>query len=91
VNLDGAVYAVDDLCLHKRASLSEGRLEGTHIACPSHWWRYDVRSGQLVGSDATLATYPADVIDGDVVVLLPPPIPTQSMREMLLAAARGEE
>ena len=45
---------------------------------------------EVVGSEAALATYPAEVIDGEVVVVLPPPVRTLSMREMLLAHARGE-
>lgn len=90
VNVDGTVRAVADACLHKQASLSGGRLDGGLIACPSHWWRYSPDDGRLVGSDAALATYPAEVIDGEVVVVLPPPVRTLSMREMLLAHARGE-
>jgi nitrite reductase/ring-hydroxylating ferredoxin subunit len=90
VNVDGTVYAVDDQCLHKQASLSGGRLEGNLISCPFHWWRYSVVNGQLVGSEAALATYPAEVIGDEGVVVLPPPVKPMSMREKLLAAARGE-
>ena len=89
-NVDGTIYAVDDHCLHKRASLAAGRLDGELLACPSHWWRYNVINGQLLGSEAALATYPAEVIDDDVVVVLPPPEVARSMREFLLAHARGE-
>ncbi len=90
VNVDGTVYAVDDQCLHRQASLSNGRLEGDLISCPFHWWRYSAINGQLVGSEAALATYPAEVIDNEVVVVLPPPLQPMSMRETLLAAARGK-
>jgi len=90
-NVDGTVYAVDNLCLHKQAWLSDGRLDGDLVECPSHWWRYSVVDGRLVGSQAALATYPAEVVDGAVVVELPPPAPQRSMREILLAHARGEE
>jgi len=91
VNVDGIVRAVADACLHKQASLSGGRLDRGFIACPSHWWRYNPDDGRLVGSDAELATYPAEVIDGEVIVVLPPPVAPRGIREMLLAHARREE
>ena len=70
-NLDGSVYAIDDRCLHKQASLAEGRLEGDLIVCPSHWWKYSMVDGALQGGSASVASYPVEVIDGEVVVVLP--------------------
>ena len=90
-NIDGTIYAIDDRCLHKQASLSEGRLEGNTIVCPSHWWRYSLVDGSLYGGSASLASFPTEIIDGEVVVVLPPPVKVRGMREMLLAHARGED
>ena len=89
-NVNGEVFAVDNRCLHKGASLVEGHLEGDLVSCPSHWWRYHMATGQLVGSEVALATYPAEVVDGDVIVVLPPPVVQRSIRDILHAHARGE-
>jgi nitrite reductase/ring-hydroxylating ferredoxin subunit len=39
------VFAMENSCPHAGHPLSEGRLEGAHIICAKHGWRYDVRSG----------------------------------------------
>jgi nitrite reductase/ring-hydroxylating ferredoxin subunit len=86
--IDGQPRAVDDACLHRGASLSGGVCRDGIITCPSHWWRYDLRDGALQGSPgAHLTTFACRVVDGVVEVLLPPPAPQQSLREILLAHA----
>jgi nitrite reductase/ring-hydroxylating ferredoxin subunit len=44
-NVDGILYAIDDICPHQQASLSEGELKGKIITCPLHGWEYDVTTG----------------------------------------------
>ena len=39
-------FAIDDLCPHMGASLSEGHVEGRCVTCPWHAWRFDVSNGQ---------------------------------------------
>jgi naphthalene 1,2-dioxygenase system ferredoxin subunit len=41
-----AVYAIDDRCPHQGASLGEGSLAGTVIACPWHGFMIDVTTGR---------------------------------------------
>ncbi|MFT3852883.1 MAG: aromatic ring-hydroxylating dioxygenase subunit alpha [Ilumatobacteraceae bacterium] len=38
--LDGEVAAFDDVCAHRGAALSLGRVEGSCLACPYHGWEY---------------------------------------------------
>ncbi len=38
-------YAIDDGCLHRGGSLSEGEVSGTTVTCPLHGWRWDLPSG----------------------------------------------
>ena len=47
-NVDGAFYALRDVCGHKNAPLSRGRLDGHLIECPLHFATFDVRTGKLV-------------------------------------------
>jgi len=89
--VDGHPRAVSAACLHKGASLEGGVCRDGVITCPSHWWRYDLRDGTLQGTPgAGLAVYPARVRDGMVEVELPAPSQARSLREALLAHARGE-
>ncbi len=44
--VEGAVYAVDNLCHHQGGPLAEGYLEGPVVTCPWHAWEYDVKTGE---------------------------------------------
>ena len=90
--VDSAPRAVSAACLHKGASLEGGVCRDGIITCPSHWWRYDLRDGSLQGTPGSgLTVYPARVREGIVEVELPVATATPSLREVLLAHARGED
>ena len=44
-NVDGGFYALRDVCGHRNAPLSRGRLEGCLIECPLHFAQFDIRTG----------------------------------------------
>lgn len=68
-NIDGALHAVENSCLHNGAALSSGRLCGKVLACPAHGWRYDVTTGALlVAPEKRLRKFPVEVIDGRVMI-----------------------
>jgi nitrite reductase/ring-hydroxylating ferredoxin subunit len=52
-NVEGAFYAIQDLCGHRRESLSKGRLSGHVVECPLHFACFDVRSGKFLGGPAS--------------------------------------
>lgn len=90
--VDGLPRAVSADCLHKGASLEGGVCRDGIITCPSHWWRYDLRTGSLQGTPgAALTVYPSRVTDGMVEVEMPPAAPLRSLRQTLLSHARGED
>jgi nitrite reductase/ring-hydroxylating ferredoxin subunit len=66
----GAVYAVDNVCTHAFARMSDGRLRGTRLICPLHGASFDVRNGNVLGAPATrpLAAHTARVVEGEVEV-----------------------
>lgn len=39
--VDGAVAALPDRCPHRAARLSRGRVQGDHVVCPYHGFRFD--------------------------------------------------
>jgi nitrite reductase/ring-hydroxylating ferredoxin subunit len=47
-NVEGAFFALKDVCGHRNAPLSRGRLDGYAIECPLHFARFDVRTGCLL-------------------------------------------
>jgi 3-phenylpropionate/trans-cinnamate dioxygenase ferredoxin subunit len=72
-NVEGAFYAVADVCTHDRGALGEGRLRGSVIECPRHGARFDVRDGSVKAPPAVrpLPSYPVRVRDGVVDVQVP--------------------
>ena len=88
-NDGGAVFALDDHCLHQGGSLGDGWLSNGLVSCPLHWWRYDVRTGALAGRPSeAVPTFPTRVQGGQVLVTLPPAAPRSSLRDLLRAQAR---
>jgi len=56
----GALVCLEDACPHRLAPLSEGRVEGDHIYCAYHGWRFDARGAcvevpSLRGNDTAMS------------------------------------
>src|SRR6059058_4923155 len=47
-NVNGRFYALRDMCGHRNAPLSRGKLDGHIVECPLHFARFDIRTGKLV-------------------------------------------
>ena len=64
------VFAVDNICTHAFARLSEGFLRGTRLTCPLHGASFDVCSGRVLGGPTVLplAAHPTRVVDGVIEV-----------------------
>jgi len=71
------VFALDNICTHAFARLSEGRLRGTRLICPLHGASFDVRDGRVLGAPATaaLATFPVRIEGERVEVSVPTAAP----------------
>jgi len=74
-NVKGEVYALDNVCTHALARMSEGRLKGTRLICPMHGAAFDIRNGAVLSSPATqpLASHAVRVVDGAIEVALQDP------------------
>ena len=68
-NIGGKFYAIDDTCLHRGGSLSEGSCEDKVVACPWHGWQYDVTTGScLTNPRAQQQTYEVKVEGNDILI-----------------------
>ena len=69
-NVDGEIFAADEMCTHEDASLYRGALHGACVSCPLHGSRFDLRTGRPLEEPATepLRTYPVEVRDGNILV-----------------------
>jgi 3-phenylpropionate/trans-cinnamate dioxygenase ferredoxin component len=72
-NVEGTLYAIDNVCTHDSGPLDQGELEGNQIECPRHGARFDVRTGRALTLPAVRGVhiYPVEVRDGGEVYVDP--------------------
>ncbi len=72
-NVDGSIHAVDDICSHAYATLSEGELTGEQVECPLHGGSFNVTTGEVLGppADEPVRVYKVQ-IEGDDILVAPP-------------------
>ena len=71
-NVEGRFYALRDMCGHRNAPLSRGKLDGYLIECPLHFAQFDVRTGELVNGPVSTAVPTYQVcVEGDTVYIKP--------------------
>ncbi len=73
------VLALDDVCTHAYARMSEGRLRGTRLVCPLHGASFDARDGRVLSGPAVraLVTHHVRIDDGTIEGALDPAAPPQ--------------
>lgn len=68
-NVNGAVCAIDNVCLHEGGPLGQGYVDGNKIVCPWHGWEYEAATGALADDpESKVEAYPIKVENGDVLV-----------------------
>lgn len=67
----GKLHAIDNICSHEFACLSDGLIEGDEIECPLHQARFHIPTGKALSEPATVALQTFEVkIEGDDVLVL---------------------
>jgi 3-phenylpropionate/trans-cinnamate dioxygenase ferredoxin component len=71
-NVNGDIYAIEDVCSHDGGPLGEGEVLDFEVECPRHGARFDVRTGKVTAFPAVVGvrTFPVKVEGGDVKVSL---------------------
>lgn len=69
-NVEGSYYAVEELCPHSGAALSEGDLYGPEVECPLHSSMFNVQTGEVLSPPAArdLIVYPVRVEGTDILL-----------------------
>ena len=67
-NIDGAYYAIEDVCKHDGGELAGGPVDGFEIECLRHGARFDLRTGAALCPPAYTPTvvFPVKLEDGVV-------------------------
>lgn len=65
---EGAVYAFDNVCIHKQRELAKGVVLNGRIVCPGHQWSFDLATGWEAVKGECQPTFEVKVEDGRVMV-----------------------
>ncbi|MEU1689170.1 Rieske 2Fe-2S domain-containing protein [Micromonospora sp. NPDC005707] len=66
--VNGRVFALYDVCVHKQRSLSKGTVLHGRIICPGHQWSFDPATGEAANQVECQPTYDVRVEDDKVYV-----------------------
>ena len=68
--VDGEIFATNNICTHGNARLCDGFLEGYEIECPLHQGKFDIRNGKAMCAPLTedIQIYPVKIEGGRVFV-----------------------
>lgn len=71
-NVDGEIYATDNICTHAFARLTDGWLDGDVIECPLHAGRFEIKTGKGLGPPipCDLKTYQVRVSGDEIQIAL---------------------
>ena len=69
-NIDGELYAIEDVCTHDGGVLTGGAVEDDVIVCPRHGARFSIRTGEVLSPPAyeDVPTFPVRIEAGIVQV-----------------------
>jgi 3-phenylpropionate/trans-cinnamate dioxygenase ferredoxin subunit len=69
-NVDGQIYAVEDVCTHDGGALDGGELDGCRIMCPRHGAFFDVTTGKALTLPAVspLPVFPVTIDNDEITV-----------------------
>ncbi|MBI3611108.1 MAG: Rieske 2Fe-2S domain-containing protein [Nitrospirae bacterium] len=66
-NIDGAFYAVDNLCPHEGGPLAAGTVREKVLTCPWHRWQFHLETGRSPMNPAVeVRTYPVQIEDEQI-------------------------
>jgi 3-phenylpropionate/trans-cinnamate dioxygenase ferredoxin component len=51
-NVDGELYAIEDVCSHDGGELASGSRDGLVLTCPRHGAQFDLRTGEALCAPA---------------------------------------
>jgi 3-phenylpropionate/trans-cinnamate dioxygenase ferredoxin subunit len=67
-NVDGAYYAIEDMCSHEDYELSDGELTAYRLECRHHGAAFDIRTGAHLEPPAVRPVRAYDVrVEGDAI------------------------
>jgi 3-phenylpropionate/trans-cinnamate dioxygenase ferredoxin subunit len=70
INMNGQIYAIENLCTHDGGTLADGHIEGENIVCPRHGAKFCIKTGAVTAPPAyeDIKTFPTRLENGKVLL-----------------------
>lgn len=66
-NVGGKIFAWDNRCPHRGASLGDGYITDKTVQCKFHLWEFDIKKECTVANDAIkLKSFPLEIRKGEI-------------------------
>ncbi len=66
-NVEGKIFAWDNRCPHRGASLGDGHITDTTVQCKFHLWEFDIKKECAVENEAIkLKSFPVEIREGEI-------------------------
>lgn len=67
-NVEGEIYAIEDVCTHDGSELHGGPFSGFVVECPRHGAQFDVRTGEVLCGPAysPISRFPVRIEDDSI-------------------------
>lgn len=66
--LESGMVAIDNRCPHQNGPLSDGIVSGDKVICPLHGHRFNLKTGESLGDDEGIKTYPV-IVEGEEIFI----------------------
>ena len=69
--INNKIFALDNRCPHRGASLGDGIIENNIIECPLHQWKFNIKTGKcLLNSKVKVKSYKVEEIGKKIKIVL---------------------
>jgi len=69
IKAGGNIFAWDNRCPHRGASLGDGHITDKTVQCKFHLWEFDIERESAVENDTIkIKSYPVEIIEGEVFI-----------------------
>ncbi len=66
-NVEGKIFAWDNRCPHRGASLGDGHITNKTVQCKFHLWEFDIKKECAVGNEVIkLKSFPVKIREGEI-------------------------
>lgn len=65
---DGKLFAIQNICPHKKTPLADGLMGANRVICPGHGHKFNLVTGQGSEEGESVKVYPVQEVNGEILL-----------------------